>query len=30
VTVLPHKMVFAGEVVLALEEALKDSGLLNP
>jgi len=30
VTVLPHKMKFAGEVVQALEEALKDSGLLNP
>jgi len=29
VTVLPHKMVFAGEVVQALEDALKDSGLLN-
>ena len=30
VTVLPHKMVFAGEVTQALDDALKDSGLLNP
>jgi hypothetical protein len=30
VTVLPHKMKFAGEVTQALDEALKDSGLLNP
>jgi hypothetical protein len=29
VTVLPHKMKFAGEVTQALDEALKDSGLLN-
>ena len=30
VTVLPHKMKFAGEVTQALDDALKDSGLLNP
>ena len=29
VTVLPHKMQFAGEVTKALDDALKDSGLLN-
>jgi hypothetical protein len=30
VTVLPHKMKFADEVTKALDDALKDSGLLNP
>jgi hypothetical protein len=30
VTVLPHKMKFASEVTQALDDALKDSGLLNP
>jgi len=29
VTVLPHKMAFASEVTQALDDALKDSGLLN-
>lgn len=29
VTVLPHKMKFADEVTKALDDALKDSGLLN-
>ena len=29
VTVLPHKIAFAGQVTQALDDALKDSGLLN-
>jgi hypothetical protein len=30
VTVLPHKTEFASQVTQALDDALKDSGLLNP